>query len=851
MTNIADCLQRAIDFGEIDRSRGQALLGDFDQLVARYRSTMSQSAAIAQAGKDLKEANKAKTARRRHIVLNQLRAMKKIERQILSAPDPALAIRNLLEFSEGSGFRGESVRSLTEAYEQSINAGMAGVLEKTGLNVLGNSRDGRMLEDMIRELHGEATGNAGAKALAEAVQAQQQRMRRAFNSYGGDIGNLSDYGVPHAHDAGQLMQRGFDAWAAAILPRLAWDRITDFRTGKPFAAAGATPDMGDVRAFLQDVYDGITTRGWDDRNPSLSVGGRALANQRAEHRVLHFKSGSAWIEYNREFGTADPFSAMMNGLHGMARDVALLRVLGPNPRAGLTFAEQVGLKRAADLGNRTLVELGMRSKKEALIFGNPTISEHVRGQSAVSKAMLAHQDGSANMPEHVGWARFFGGTRAVLTSIQLGSAVITSVTDVATMTAAAQTVGMSATDVLSRSVKLMKAANRAEAARMGYVAETLADTGAGMSRFFGQTFGGGIPDRLASFTLRATGLSFLTDMRKMAFQMEFAGYMAENAALAFADLPQGLREVFQTRSITPEDWDALRDPTTRFTARDGADFISPFHWLETQTKMPRVEAEGLAMRLQAAIREQLELAIPTASVEGRARLQGTAAPGTVAGELSRSFMSYKSFALSMMLGQYRRFANADSWGMNRWGYAAKVSAMLVLLGGVAIQLKELAKGNDPRPMNEAKFWMAAMFQGGGLGIFGDFFNAETSRVGGGLAETIAGPVVGAAGDLIKPVASNITAAVKGGNTFVGRDVANTVRRNTPFLSSAWYARTAYSRLVADNLQAFLDPEAELLFRRRLKRQAADYGTQPFVPVRGTGTEFRLPNFANAITGGSQ
>lgn len=827
MTNIADCLQRAIDFGEIDRSRGQALLGDFDQLVARYRSTMSESAAIAQAGKDLKEANKAKTARRRHIVLNQLRAMKKIERQILAAPDPAVAIRNLLEFSEGSGFRGESVRSLTEAYEGSIHAGMAEVLEKTGLNVLGNSRDGRMLEDMIRELHGEATGNAGAKALAEAVRSQQQRMRRAFNSYGGDIGNLSDYGVPHAHDAGQLMQKGFDAWAAAILPRLAWDRITDFRTGKPFAAAGATPDMGDVRAFLQDVYDGITTRGWDDRNPSLSVGGRALANQRAEHRVLHFKSGSAWIEYNREFGTADPFSAMMHGLHGMARDVALLRVLGPNPRAGLTFAEQVGLKRAADLRD-------------------PKLADAVRGQASLAKAMLAHQDGSANMPQHVGWARFFSGTRAVLTSIQLGSAVLSSVTDVATMTAAAQTVGMSATDVLSRSVKLMKAANRAEAARMGYVAETLADAGAGMSRFFGQTFGSGIPDRLASFTLRATGLSFLTDMRKMAFEMEFAGYMAENSGRTFADLPQGLRQVFQTRGITPEDWDALRDPATRFTARDGADFISPFHWLETQTRMPRVEAEGLAMRLQAAIREQLEFAIPTASVEGRARLQGTAAPGSIPGELGRSFMSYKSFALSLTLGQYRRFANADSWGMNRWGYAAKISAMLVVLGGLAIQLKELAKGNDPRPMGDAKFWMAAMFQGGGLGIFGDFFNAETSRVGGGLAETIAGPVVGAAGDLIKPVASNITAAVNGKNTFVGRDIANTVRRNTPFLSSAWYARTAYSRLVADNLQAFLDPEAELLFRRRLKRQAKDYGTQPFVPVRGTGTEFRLPNLANAL-----
>lgn len=827
MTNIADCIQRAVDFGEIDRQRGQAVLADYDQLYARYRTTMSDAAAQVRALKDLKEANKAKTERRRHVVLNQLRAMKKIERQILQAPDPALAIRNLLEFSEGSGYRGESVRSLTEAYEDSVNAGIREALEAVGQNVLGNSRNGKMLEDMIRELHGEASGNTQAKALADAVRQQQQRLRRAFNSYGGDIGNLADYGVPHAHDAGQLMQRGFDAWAEAIRTRLAWDRIIDNRTAKPFAAPGQTPAMADVRAFLQDVYDGITTRGWDDRNPSLSVGGRALANQRAEHRVLHFRSGSDWIAYNREFGTSDPFSAMLHGLHGMARDVALLRVLGPNPRAGLNFAEQVGLRRAADLKDATL-------------------AKRISRQGKLAKAMLAHQDGSANIPEHVGWARFFGGTRAVLTSIQLGGAVLSSVTDVATITAAAQTVGMSATNVLSRSVKLMAKANRAEAARMGYVAETLADAGAGMSRFMGKTFGGGIPDRMANFTLRATGLAFLTDMRKMAFQMEFGGYMAEQASRAFADLPQGLRRVFETRGITPADWDALRDPATRFTARDGADFITPFHWLETQRAMPRVEAEGLAMRLQAAIREQMEYAVPTASLEGRA-WAGSAAPGSIAGEFLRSALQYKSFAVSLTLGQYRRFAEADSWGLNRWGYAAKVSSMLVLLGAVAIQLKELAKGNDPRPMGDGKFWMAALFQGGGLGIFGDFFSAEQSRVGGGLAETLSGPVIGALGDVIGPVASNITAAVQGGNTFVGRDAANFVRMNTPFLSSAWYARTAYSRLVADNLQAFLDPEAELLFRRRLKRQAKDYGTRPYIPVRGTGGDLRLPDLGNAFS----
>lgn len=240
------------------------------------------------------------------------------------------------------------------------------------------------------------------------------------------------------------------------------------------------------------------------------------------------------------------------------------------------------------------------------------------------------------------------------------------------------------------------------------------------------------------------------------------------------------------------------------------------------------------------------MAIPTSSLEGRALLQGTAAPGTFMGELSRSAMSYKSFSLSLMLNQYRRFAEAESWGQNRWAYAAKLSTMLIVLGGLAIQLKELAKGNDPRPMDNLKFWGASLMQGGGLGIFGDFFNAAQSRTGGGFAEVAAGPVFGLADDVFKPIIANTAAAIRGDNTFFGRDAANVVRQNTPFLTSAWYARTAFSRLVADNLQSFLDPEAELIFRRKVKKMAKDYGTQPFIPVQGTGGSFRLPDLSNAL-----
>lgn len=829
MTSIYDCIQRAVDAKELNPVQARAAQGQFDQLVARYETSMPRHQAEASAAADLKEATQKAARSRFHAVINQLQAMRRLKSAIETAQDPAVAIRNLIEWSEGSGFSGESVRSLTEAYTGSINAGLSDLLGKTGPTVLGSSRNPVLLEQVFEELHGTHTGHAEAKTLADAVRYQQRRMRQLFNSFGGNIGELADYGVAHSHSVDQLRRAGFDAWAAKIEQRLAWDKITDVTTGKPFVgpAGGIAPRTASER-FLRDVFDGITTRGWDDRSPAMSPGGKALYNQRADHRVLHFKSGADWIAYNKEFGAADPFSAMMNGLHGLARDVAMMRVLGPNPKGGLEFAIQTAEKRAAKSGTAKL-------------------EDRVGAQAKLARTMFAHASGSANVAENIAMASFFSGARGFNASVQLGSAVLSAFSDMATIGVAARTIGMNPANIASRTISLISSqATRETAARMGYVAQTLAEAGGGSARYFGQLFGTGITERLSGFTLRASGLNFLTDMRRIAFKTEFSGFLADHANMDFAQLPDGLRAMFEARGIKASDWDLLRDPSVRFRAPNGADFIAPTWWLEHQTALPRAEAEGLAMRMEMLVNEQLEFAVPTASIEGRARMQGTAAPGTIPGEFMRSSFSYKSFSMSLMLNQYRRFAALPT-PLAKAKYAATISSLLLLTGALSIQLKELAKGNDPRPMNTGKFWMASLLQGGGLGIFGDFFAAEQSRVGGGLGETLAGPVVGLAGDVLGPVASNLSALVSGKTTHLGSDLAGLVRQDSPVGSSLWYARLAYDRIVADTLQSFLDPGAESAWKRQMKKRESEYGTRTWWK-RGELAPFRAPDLMNAAGG---
>lgn len=857
MANMHDCIDAAVNSGQLNgasaQAKAQAAKNVYTELYDRYRTVMPDAQAQMLAKKDLGEATRRAKNSRFHAVTNQLQTMRRINALLAQSDRPDLHLQSLVEYVEGSGYTGESVASLQRAYVTSINSGIRDFLKQTGFRVTGTSRNRKLLDDVIRELHAEATGNAQAKQLADAVRAQQQRMRREFNARGGDIGELSDYGIMHTHDPVAMRKAGKDAWRRSLLSDdgatspLDWSRIVNKRTGRPFAAQPgqrlAGGDLADARAMLDEIYGNVTSMGWQNRYPKMMATGKALYNQRAEARVLHFKSGSDWLTYNKSFGTGDPFSSAVGGLHGLARDVALMRVLGPNPNAGFEFAAQTAKKRAQELrakGQRNRNILGLKNDIDKLTERSATRT----------RAMLAYADGTANTPAegYEAMAAFMGATRQYIVSTKLGSALLSSVTDTATMEIAAQTIGMGGGRILTRHVELMaSSATRETAAQMGWVADTLATTGAGAARYLGETFSPEVTRRLADFTLRVSGLNFWTDMGRTAFKMELSGYLATNAGRTLQDVDPKLRALLEGRGITAAEWDILRDPASLMTAPNGASFLSPQWWLEHQTTLPRDQAEGLAMRLQAIFEEQQEFAIPSVNLSGRVAFQGDVQPGTFMGEVARSGIMFKSFAMSLMINQVRRFW-AQPTIEARIGYAIKFGVTLTLMGALAVQLKELAKGRDPRPMDSMKFWAAAGLQGGGAGIFGDFFAASTNRFGGGFTQTLMGPVFGLIEEPLTIVASNTSRALQGEDLLLGRDLANAVRFNTPIASSLWYQRRAFDALVADQMQILLDPEADIAFRRATRRAERDYGTSLWWE-RGKLTPSRAPEFSNALGGG--
>lgn len=824
MANIHDCLARAVDAGELDKNHAEAAASEFDQLVARYEQAMPRHQAEVIARDNLKEATSKSRRSRRHAVLNQLQTLQRIKSLLTSTNDPSKAILDMFETVPDSGFNGESVVFLQHAMQARMRHDMREFLEAAGEGVTGRSRDPALMRDVMRELHGQGTGSANAADMAGAVRGVQKWLRQTFNAHGGDIGDLADYGARHSHDAKAIEAAGFTSWKGEIFDKLDWSRITDLGTGKPFVVAkGAKPHRAEAEAFLQRVYDNITSNGWKGRDPGMSFGGKALYNKNAEARLLHFTDGDAWMDYNAAFGTTDPFGALIGGMDALARDISLMKVFGPNPNAGLEFAIQTVQKRVSTSGSSKL-----KAKVEA--------------SAKRARVLMTHANGAINQAESEFWGKAMSTVRHINVAAKLGSAVLSSVTDLATITTGAVAMRRNPANMLGNAVSMVFAnGTRKTAARMGFTAETLLSISTTSARLTNDEVASDVASRLSGFTIRASGLSRWTDAMRLSVQMENAGHLAENVGRSFDDLDPMIRKQLDRHGITPSDWVHLSDPSALFVKGD-ADFLAPFWWLEHQTTLPRGEAEALALRLQASIQDQVEIFVPSKRMRATGAFIGDTRPGTIIGELARSSVGFKNYALSLTMGQVHLF-NALPSPQAKGAYLVTMASSTLIMGALAVQLKELAKGRDPRPMDDPKFMLAATLQGGGLGIFGDFAFSEKNRFGGGLGETLAGPVAGLLGDAVRIPVSNFAQSVEGKETKVGRDLVDFASRNTPVASSFWPTRVAFDRLVSDRLKLMLDPAAEAQMRRQEANQQRNYGNASWWR-RGQLSPSRAPDITN-------
>lgn len=823
--SLRDCIDAAVAGGEMDPERARRARELFDGLEERYRGAgrMGPDEAARRAQEDTLAAVRRETAEKKRRTLLQIRAQQQLNLQLRSyrtargQEDWGAALLSVLDHDDRAPW--SNVEGLRKAIRGRLHARMLEVLDTHRRDLLGRTRNKAQLDNLVREAFGEETGDAAARELAEAWKEAAEFARRRFNAAGGHIGKRDDWGMPQHHDPLAIRKVSYQEWRDFIAPRLDPTRMVDERTGLPMTREG-------LEVALRQVYDTTRTDGFAKLKPQARRQGRALANRRADSRFLVFRDAGAWLEYNGRFGGGDPFSTMLAHLDGMARDIARMEILGPNDAGTMELLAQMVEKRAVE---RDVAE------------GGTAYHDRAGGQIKLAQDMYAHITGAATQPINGRIARSFAGLRSVLASAQLGAATLSAVTDVNYSRIANKMTGIPQFRTLERLVKLFDKTDRQTAVRLGLIAENAASVAMAQARYVGaEVQAPEIAARISGAVLRLSGLSPWTQAGRWAFGMEFAGLLAQERAKAFSGLPSALQETLRRYGFGAEDWDIIR-ATEPYTV-DGEAFLRADD-IAAREDLAAGRGDALADRVLEMIQSETEFAVPSASLRGRAWLISDLQPGNLQGELLRSVAMYKNFSVTLAMTHIRRGIMAKGL-MGKGQYFANLVITASLLGALSLQLKEISKGRDPRPMTSPEFWAAAMLQGGGLGIFGDFLFTDLNRFDRSLGETVAGPVVGFANDVRRLTLGNLMQLPGEQPTNFGNELVGFLKRYTP-AGSLWYTRLALERLVFDELQGFVDPQAERRQRGLIRKYQRQLGQRYWWRPGETAPQ-RPPDLSNAM-----
>lgn len=814
MSDFLDCINNAEAEGEISPEQARWLREDYAARRFAYGDLFGPEAE-ARAAMDSFDALEADAARRRRLKLMAAAAQERMAFEVaayrdeLGRPDAKQAG---LALFDSAVFQGgiQGVSTIHQAVRGLLHAKIPEALKRFDRDLAGRTRNKADLNDMVDQLFAGKFEPGPAGELAQSVAEALEMARAMFNEAGGAIPKLERYGVPQAHDEVAIVATGFDEWRAFLEPRLDRARMISERTGKPMSD-------GELELMLRDVFEAMETDGWSRREPNAGGGGRALANRRAEKRYFHFTDGEAWREYQAKFGTGDAWSAVMGYIDGMSRDIALMRRFGPNPAAGLSYAQDL-VRQAAG-----------RSRDLATMRGSGSAIYDM-------DSMMMQFSGTSNAPSHGRIALGLGTVRNLQTSAQLGGAILSAVADVNFARITAGFNGFSGAKLVAKHLGLLNPANGSDrqlAVRMGLVADEASSIMVAAQRYMGEVHGHQVSQRLADATLRLSGLSAWTQAGRWAFGMEFLGFMGDQAGKGFNELPAPLQRALTRHGLTTTDWDALA--AAPLTDHKGARYLDP----------SRLTERDLAIKVLAMVKAETEFAVPSTSLYGKAKLTARNAPGSLMGEVIRNGAMYKSFGITLAMTHGRRMAMQTGWHA-KLGYAANLILTATMMGALSLQLKDMAKGRDPREMDGAQFWMAAMMQGGGFGIFGDFLFADHNRFGGSLGATLAGPPVGLLEDIGKVTIGNLQQAMDGDPMNLGDDAMMMVEKYTPVASSLWYTRLATQRLLFDQMRRALDEErSQDRFKRQSRSANRDYG-QEFWWTPGEAAPERAPDLANAV-----
>lgn len=806
--SLGPCIPDLVGSGQLRPDRAEALQRAYDERLRDYARDMAPAAAEAAATADALKYLEADTLQRARQKLLQARVQQDWmgDLRAKAGEDGVLPIKAAVD-------RLARVDKQVDALRGRYFATLDKLLADHRRNVAGVLRNKADLETIGRALFGEAVEDTNAREMADSIREVIELARQRFNQAGGHIGKLDGYALPQSHDSRLVRAATYESWRAH--PSIERVRVLDLETGGE--ARGLRRET-----LLREIYESIRTEGAAKGQPGQRFAG-AMANRRADPRVLHFADFDDWMAYSGDFGGGDNIYDIVTGhLYAMARDTVLMERMGPNPAATLRWLQDSVEQSVQLRGTQQQVDkIGNARGKLQRLFDELT--------------------GNNKVPESRRMALVFSGLRSQQVAAKLGGAVLSALPDFASLMHTARFNGVPAIKAVGQYVKLwnpLDSSDRRLAVRLGLVTDDWIGMTSGAHRYLGEELQGEVARRVADFVIRSQGLARHTRNAQWATGMNFIATLTHNATHAFGNLDPKLRKQMQRYGIGEADWDAFR--TTRPREERGTDWIVPLD----------MEDSRAGERFMEFILTETDHAVVVPDVRTRAAMNSWLKPGTLIGEIARSSLLFKGFPMAIISLHGRRMVE-QSGLPGKLGYAVPLGLTMVALGALSAQLKTVAAGKDPQPMQgdgAARFWGKAVVQSGGLGLFGDLlFNSENSY-GGGLMGTLAGPLLGQTIPNVADATVGNTmraAGVGEGDPEFAKDTWSTLEKEMPG-RNLWYWRLGWERLIADQVDELADPDVAKA-RRRMMKRARNEGTDYFWRPGETAPR-RLPDFENATEG---
>ena len=808
MPGAAECIA-AISQASEGRLSEEEIVELAEEIERIYR-TKGEDAAFQRAeeiGEDVRAAAAQQDRNHQKNLIIREQLMARMDLAYQETGDARLGLRAAM-VGVNTPFRGS--RDSVDARAEGIMRGAMGQLvnDLQRENLLGVYRSGDLDREINRELWdlslkeptGIATTSKQAKQIAKILARIQEELRTRENKAGALIGKLEGRSVRTTHNRAKMIKADRAPWAAKVSPLLDWDRMNI--------------PLEERADFLDSVWEALTTGVRKEQRPELRgeaesdalfefKGPRNLAKKESAHRLLQFKNADGWFEYNEAFGMGNLREGFQADVSRASRNTALMQNFGTNPEAMFNAVR----KRYA----------------RKIRSDDPKMAKRM-DKSLVMDAEWAEISGTVNAAQWESLAQAGRVSRAWISMAKLGGAVISAVSDLGFVAAERRYQGRNLMDMWGDAfiAPLQGALAGDDLRRASDLLGVGIDgmTGGMVSRFAAQDDVPGRTAKLMDLFFRLNLLTQWTDSVKRGFGLMMSHDLATRGDMPIDQIDDNLGRILQAHDFSAREWEvargAIRDVDgRRLMLADEVMNVGGAAMTGLNKAQQDALRDTVRRKLISLVNDRADFASPTPGARERALIRLGVQPGTVHGEALRFMMQFKSFPITAST----KFAGrALSGGRVDVPGVASSIAGLTVLGFLALQLKEMAKGREPRP-NDLNTWKAAFLQGGGAGIYGDFFFGEFNRFGNSAVISMLGPGISEADNIAKMFAK----AREGED--ITADIVRFGKNNTPFIN-LFYTRAALDYLILYQLQEWANPGYLRRMERRLER---DQGQRYLVP----------------------